>query len=282
MSAREIRGREVADSILDDVAAAVERRRRSGRPAPYLSALLDPDDTGSVSYTRLKKRACEQVGVGYRDLPVARGAVTDQLLEIVRGLNHDDDVSGVLVQLPLPPGVDSKAVIEAVDPVKDVDGFHPYNAGRLALGEPVVEPCTPAGIVDLVDRCGIPLAGASAVIVGRSNIVGKPLALMLIGRNATVTVCHTATRDLGAVTRGADLLVVAAGRPGTVDGSMVKRGAAVVDVGVNRVDGRLVGDCSPDVAGVAGWLTPVPGGVGPMTVAMLMRNTLRAEERRRP
>ncbi len=198
-------------------------------------------------------------------------------------LNSDPDVSGVLIQQPVPPQIDMTRVIFQLDPVKDVDGFHPVNAGVLSLGLPgAVEPCTPAGIMALLEESGIRIAGANAVIVGRSNLVGKPAALMLLKRNATVTVCHSRTRDLGDFTRAADILVAAAGKADLVGRDMVKPGAAVVDVSVNWVDGKQVGDLGPGVAEVAGWLTPNPGGVGPMTRAMLIKNTYEAEVRRRP
>ena len=278
MGATLIDGRAAAARILEDVAAGVAARVQAGLTRPHLAAVLDPTDAASVSYVRLKERACERTGIGYRDHHTGPGWTTERLLDLIASLNSDAQVSGILVQLPQPDRVDATAVLEAVSVAKDVDGFHPVNAGRLLAGEPGLRPCTPAGIIHLLDSAGIEIAGTRAVVVGRSNIVGKPVALMLLERNATVTVCHSRTRDLGAVTREADILVAAVGRAGTVTGAMVKRGAAVIDVGVNRVEGRLVGDCAPDVAEVAGWLTPVPGGVGPMTVAMLMRNTLAAAE----
>ena len=282
MSARLIDGRAIADTILAEVEAGVKRRLSAGGSRPFLAAVLDPEDAASVSYVRLKRRACERVGIGYRDHHVHAGATTDSVLDLVSRLNADPEVTGILLQLPQPAGVDSRLVLEAISPGKDVDGFHPVNAGRLLLGETGVRPCTPAGVVHILDACGIPTEGSRAVIIGRSNIVGKPLALMMLERNATVTVCHTRTRDLGGICREADILVAAVGRPGTVSASMVRPGAAVIDVGINRLGGRLVGDCDPGVAEVAGWLTPVPGGVGPLTVAMLMRNTLAAEEAARP
>jgi len=201
----------------------------------------------------------------------------------VAELNRDPDVSGILVQQPLPPQVTVEAAVEAIDPVKDVDGFHPVSAGRLLLGQRGLVACTPAGVLRMLDHYGVELEGRRAVVVGRSNIVGKPAALLLLGRNATVTVCHSRTVDLPSVCREADVLVVAIGRPWLVQADWVKPGAAVVDVGVNRgPDGRLRGDVDPDAAEVAGWLSPVPGGVGPLTRAMLMANTCQAEEARRP
>ncbi len=201
---------------------------------------------------------------------------------LVAGLNANEDVSAILVQMPMPAHVDTEAVIEAISPVKDVDGLHPFNAGRLALGEPVVKPCTPAGILELLGRYEIPLAGRRAVVVGRSNLVGKPVALLLLQAHATVTICHSRTEGLDAVCREADVLVSAIGKTFYIQPSWVKPGAAVIDVGVSRRDGRLAGDVSPEVVEVAGWLTPNPGGVGPMTRAMLVSNTYDAEVRRRP
>jgi methylenetetrahydrofolate dehydrogenase (NADP+) / methenyltetrahydrofolate cyclohydrolase len=282
MSAVALAGPPVAAKLLDRVAARVESRAAAGKSRPHLAAVLVGDDPASATYVRLKRRDAEKVGIGSSDHRLPAGASTEEVVATVRGLSGDDAVSGILVQLPLPPQVDAEAVVEAVDPVKDVDGLHPFNAGRLALGSPLVSPCTPAGILELLDHYQVPIEGRRAVVVGRSNIVGKPVALLLLARNATVTICHSRTRDLAAVTRQADLLVSAVGKTFYIEPGMVKPGAAVVDVGVNRVDGRLVGDVHPDVAGVAGWLTPSPGGVGPLTRAMLVHNTLAAEERRRP
>ena len=207
---------------------------------------------------------------------------TCDVLGKVADLNADDAVSGILVQLPLPRQVDAARVIEAIDPDRDVDGLTPYSQGRLLLGEPLLVPCTPLGIMRMLDEAGVELAGRRAVVAGRSNLVGKPIALLLLGRNATVTLAHSRTADLGAVTREADVLVVAVGQPGMVRAEMVKPGATVIDVGVNRVEGKLVGDVGGDVVEVAGRLSPSPGGVGPMTRAMLVRNTLLAEQLRKP
>jgi methylenetetrahydrofolate dehydrogenase (NADP+)/methenyltetrahydrofolate cyclohydrolase len=227
-------------------------------------------------YIRAKHRATLEVGMAPRDLRLPADTGEEELLELVAGLNADDEVDGILVQLPLPDGVDEGRVIRAVDPVKDVDGFHPLNGGLLLAGTPGHVPGTPAGVLQLLDEYGVELQGAEAVVVGRSDIVGKPVALLLLHRHATVTVCHSRTRDLGEVVRRADVLVAAVGVPGIVTAEMVKPGAAVVDVGITRTEAGLRGDVDPGVAAVAGLLTPVPGGVGPMTVAMLLRSTLRA------
>ena len=232
---------------------------------------------------RTKQKNAARAGIETRDHRLPATTTTAELVELVTKLNGDDNVSGVLIQQPVPAYIDMTRVISALDPVKDVDGFHPVNAGLLALGLPGgVEPCTPAGIVELLEHSGVSVSGANAVVVGRSNLVGKPVALLLLKRNATVTICHTRTRDLAALTRDADILVAAAGKLDLIKRDMVKPGAAVVDVGANWVDGKQVGDLGAGVDEVAGWLTPNPGGVGPMTRAMLIKNTYQAEARRRP
>ena len=254
-----------------------------GKPRPALATVLVGDDPGSAIYVRTKQKNAARVGIETRDHRLPATTTTAELAELVAHLNGDDDVSGVLIQQPVPAHIDMTRVISVLDPVKDVDGFHPVNAGLLALGlAGGVEPCTPAGIVELLEHSGVGLSGANAVVVGRSNLVGKPVALLLLRRNATVTVCHTRTRDLAAHTRGADILVAAAGKLDLIKRDMVKPGAAVVDVGTNWVDGKQVGDLGAGVDEVAGWLTPNPGGVGPMTRAMLIKNTFQAEARRRP
>ena len=280
MTATRIDGRAIADRVLDHVAQRVRERLESGGSQPFLAAMLAENDAASESYVRSKRRAAERVGIASSEDRVPPGATTADVLDVVRRLKSDTRVSGILPQLPLPSAVDPERVIEEIGPERDVDGFHPYNAGRLSLGVPTVEPCTPAGIIRLLTETGIETAGRRAVIVGRSNIVGKPIALLLLARHATVTVCHSRTQGLAAICREADILVAAAGRASLVTADMVKPGATVIDVGMNRVGGKLTGDVAPAVAEVAGWLTPVPGGVGPMTVAMLMANTLQAEERR--
>lgn len=282
MTAAIIDGKRIAEQVLAEVEAKVAARVAAGRPAPHLAAILAGDDPASEHYVRSKRRTAERLGMVSSLHRLPGSATTADVLEVIARLNRDPEVSGILPQLPMPPGVDTATVIEAVDPARDVDGLHPCNAGRLASGIPTLVPCTPAGVIELLDRTGIQIDGARAVVVGRSNIVGKPVAQMLLARNATVTICHSRTLDLGAICRSADILVAAVGRPHMVTPAMVKPGATVVDVGINRVDGKLRGDVAPEVAQVAAHLTPVPGGVGPMTIAMLMRNTLFAEERRRP
>jgi methylenetetrahydrofolate dehydrogenase (NADP+)/methenyltetrahydrofolate cyclohydrolase len=244
--------------------------------------VLIGDDPASATYVQLKQRNARNVGIDSEDHRLPSSTNTEELLALVERLNGDDAVSAILIQQPTPRQVDLRRVVLALDPVKDVDGFHPLNAGLVALGLPGgVEPCTPAGIVELLQRSGIVIEGANAVVVGRSNLVGKPAALLLLKRNATVTLCHTRTRDLATHTRTADILVAAAGRANLIQKDMVKAGSAVVDVSTNWIDGHQVGDLGPGVETVAGWLTPNPGGVGPMTRAMLIKNTLEAEVRRR-
>jgi len=283
MTARVLDGKAVAQQILDDVATKVGARVATGKPRPKLATVIVGDDPASALYVRSKQKNARQVGIDSVDHRLPTEASTEQLLELIVSLNRDESVSGILVQQPLPKHIDLVQVVIAVDPLKDVDGFHPFNAGLVAQGLPGgLEPCTPSGIVELLDRGGVRIEGANAVVVGRSNIVGKPTALLLLRRNATVTVCHTRTKDLAGHTRTADILVAAAGQPNLITKEMVKPGAAVVDVSTNRVDGTQVGDLGPGVEEVAGWLTPNPGGVGPMTRAMLVRNTYEAEVRRRP
>ena len=289
----DIDGKKIAARIRAEAAAEAARMKAAG-VEPGLAVVLVGNDPASVSYVTAKERACAECGV--RSFPVRLPAATsrDELLAVVARLDADPAVDGILVQLPLPRTVDAQAVIRAIAPEKDVDGFHPVSLGRLVLGLDTFVPCTPAGILELLARSGVETAGRHAVVVGRSNIVGKPLAILLSrkgpGGDATVTLCHTATRDLAEQTRRADILVVAAGRPGTVTADMVKPGAVVVDVGVNRVPDaskkagyRLVGDVDYEgVSRVASLITPVPGGVGPMTIAMLVKNTIKAARRRLP
>lgn len=282
MTAISLDGTEAARAIYAEIAAKVGERTLRGHRPPHLAAVLVGDDPASQTYIRMKRRNCEEVGFTSSDHRLGAGSSTEQVVDLVHQLNADENVSGILVQMPLPAGLDSTAVVEAIAPAKDVDGLHPYNAGRLALGHPVVKPCTPAGIMELLSRYQVPLAGRHAVVVGRSILVGRPVALLLVAANATVTICHSHTADLAGVCATADILVAAIGRPLHIRAEWLKRGAAVVDVGVNRIDGRLVGDVEPAAAAVAGWLTPNPGGVGPMTRASLVRNTFEAEVRRRP
>jgi len=283
MTARVLDGRAVAKQIYDEVAAAVAARVARGGSRPKLATVVVGDDPASAQYVRMKQKNAKQVGIDSDDHRLPGTTTTEQLLDLVRKLNEDDSVSGILVQQPPPPHIDMTRVLAALDPVKDVDGAHPLNAGLVSLGLPGgVEPCTPAGIVLLLERAGVPIEGANAVVVGRSNLVGKPTALLLVRRNATVTLCHTRTKDLAGHVKNADILVAAAGKANLISSDMVKRGAAVIDVGTNMLDGKQVGDLGPGVEEVAGWLTPNPGGVGPMTRAMLIKNTFEAEAKRRP
>ncbi len=283
MTARILDGKAVAQQILDDIATKVGARVAKGKPRPKLATIIVGDNPASALYVRSKQKNARQVGIDSVDHRLPTETSTEQLVELIGRLNRDESVSGILVQQPLPNQIDLAKVVISVDPVKDVDGFHPFNAGLVALGLPGgIEPCTPSGIIELLDRGGVRIEGATAVVVGRSNIVGKPTALLLLRRNATVTVCHTRTKDLAGHTRNADILVAAAGQTNLITQDMVKPGAAVVDVSANRLDGVQVGDLGPGVEEVAGWLTPNPGGVGPMTRAMLVRNTYEAEIRRRP
>ncbi|HKY60905.1 MAG TPA: bifunctional 5,10-methylenetetrahydrofolate dehydrogenase/5,10-methenyltetrahydrofolate cyclohydrolase [Gemmatimonadota bacterium] len=288
MSARLIDGRAVGLGVRREVAEAVERLRAETGVVPGLAAVLVGDDTASATYVRMKGKACEEAGFHSRTVRRPASISEAELLELIAELNGDPAVHGILVQLPLPAQIDTRRVLIAVDPGKDVDGFHPVNVGRLTAGdfESGFVPATPAGIMRLVAETGIQQEGAEAVVIGRSDIVGKPTALLLLHAHATVTICHSRTVDLAAHARRADILVAAVGRPGVVTREMVKPGAVVIDVGMNRVDDptgergyRLVGDVDPGVAEVAGWLTPVPGGVGPMTIAMLLDNTLKAARR---
>jgi methylenetetrahydrofolate dehydrogenase (NADP+)/methenyltetrahydrofolate cyclohydrolase len=281
MTAIVLDGRAVARQILDEVAEQVRARLESGGSQPRLATVLVGDDPASAAYVRAKQRHSTEVGMAAEDHRLPADTSTAELLDLVHKLNDDEATSGILVQLPLPHQVDTPSVLEAIDPAKDVDGLHPYNAGRLLLGRPGLVPCTPAGVVELLERYQVPIAGSRAVVIGRSNLVGKPVALLLLARHATVTICHSRTPDLPGQAREADILVAAAGSHHLVRPDMVKPGAAVVDVGVSHVDGKLAGDVDPAVTEVAGWLTPNPGGVGPMTRALLMSNTLWAERGRR-
>jgi methylenetetrahydrofolate dehydrogenase (NADP+) / methenyltetrahydrofolate cyclohydrolase len=246
-----------------------------------LATILVGDDPASDIYIRRKHEAATEVGIFSEDLRLPPDTTEDELLERVAALNADDSIDGILVQLPLPSHVDEARVLRAVDPVKDVDGFHPLNAAQLYFGRPTLVPATPVGIMALLAEYAIPLDGEHAVVVGRSDIVGKPVAHLLLQQHATITICHTHTRDLDRETLDADVLVVAAGHPALVTADMIKHGATVVDVGINRTEAGLVGDVDPAAMDVAGHMTPVPGGVGPMTIASLLRNTVRAARFRR-
>jgi methylenetetrahydrofolate dehydrogenase (NADP+) / methenyltetrahydrofolate cyclohydrolase len=265
-------GKALAAQVRAEVAGEVKALGR----AIGLATVLVGEDQASALYVRRKQEACEEVGIAPIHRELGADTPEAELLSLVADLNADERVTGILVQLPLPEHIDEGRVIRAIAPVKDVDGFHPANAGHLLQGEPTFVAATPAGIMEILRAYEIPLEGARAVVVGRSNIVGKPMALLLLAENATVTMCHSRTRDLPGVIGEADVVVAAVGRAGMVTRDMVKEGAAVIDVGINRVDGKVVGDVAEDVREVVGWLTPVPGGVGPMTIASLLRNTVRA------
>jgi len=279
MAAQIIDGRAIAADLRHELGPRVAALAARGI-RPCLAVVLVGDDPASRVYVRNKVRACAATGVDSRDTVLPAQIGEDELLGTIAGLNRDPTVHGVLVQLPLPPHLDAGRVIESISPGKDVDGFHPSNMGALLAGRPGFVPCTPAGIMVMLERSGVALAGKRAVVIGRSNIVGKPIALLLLQRDATVSICHSKTRDLPALTREADILVAAIGRPRAVGAAMVKPGACVIDVGINRLDdGSLAGDVdTAAVKDVAGWITPVPGGVGPMTVAMLIASCVRAAE----
>jgi len=280
MAARIIDGKAVAERLTAEVRAKVGERVAGGRSMPGLAVVLVGENAASQVYVRNKRKTTDGVGMRSFAHDLASGVSEAELLALVDRLNADPSVNGILVQLPLPAQINVERMIERIDPRKDVDGFHPYNVGRLVLKMPMLRPCTPYGCMRLLGETGETLIGKHAVIIGQSNIVGRPMALELLMTRCTVTICHSATRDLPGVVRQADIVVAAVGRPNFVQGDWIKEGAIVVDVGINRdADGKLVGDV--DFAAVrerAGWITPVPGGVGPMTIAMLLANTLRAAE----
>lgn len=281
-----IHGNEIAEAIRAEVAEEVKAWVGMGKPAPGLATLIVGDNPASKVYVRSKHKACLEAGIQSYGYTLPESATQEEVENLVATLNDDAKVHGILVQLPLPSGLDEERVLARIRIEKDVDGFHPLNIGRLAQKgrDPLFIPCTPAGVMYLLEYTGVRLEGANAVVLGRSNIVGMPVALLLVRSNATVTICHSRSKDLAAICRGADILVAAVGKPEMVKGSWVKPGAVIIDVGVNRVEDasaakgyRLVGDVAFDeVKEVAGWLTPVPGGVGPMTIAMLLKNTMRA------
>ncbi len=279
MAARIIDGKALAADLRRELAPRVAALAARG-VRPGLAVILVGDHPASHVYVRNKVRACEETGIDSRHIALPADVRQPELLAAIATLNADPAIHGILVQLPLPPHIDADRVLEAIAPQKDVDGFHPMNTGALLAGRPGFVPCTPAGIMVMLDRAGVTLRGKRAVVVGRSNIVGKPMALLLLQRDATVTVCHSKTKDLPGLTREADVLVAALGRPKAISAAMVKPGACVVDVGINRLeDGTLAGDVDTAATmDVAGWITPVPGGVGPMTVAMLIANCIRAAE----
>jgi methylenetetrahydrofolate dehydrogenase (NADP+)/methenyltetrahydrofolate cyclohydrolase len=271
-----MKGAPLAERVREQVRADIAELGSIG-----LATVLVGDDPASHVYVGKKHETATADGLRSIDRRLPADTTQGALLELLDELNRDDGVDGILVQLPLPSQIDTETVLRAVEPIKDVDGFHPFNAGRLYAGHPTFVPATPLGIMALLEEHRVPLDGADAVVVGRSTIVGKPIAHLLLGANATVTICHSRTRDLSAVTRAADVLVVAIGQPNLVTADMVKEGAAVVDVGITRTEEGLAGDVAPEVAERAGFLTPVPGGVGPMTIAMLLTNTIRAARYRR-
>lgn len=303
MSALILDGTKIAQQIRSEVAAEAKAMAAAGI-RPGLAVVLVGHNPASEIYVRGKVKACEVVGIYSEKLTPAESATTAELLSVIENLNRRDDIDGILVQLPLPPQVDSKKVLLALDPAKDVDGFHPMNVGYLSTQRPGLVPCTPAGVMEILKRSNIPVTGQEAVVVGRSDIVGKPAAMLLTNANATVTICHSKTHDLPAVCRRADILVAAIGRAGMITKEFVNPGATVIDVGMNTVTdpadfqkffagnakreetfgkkgSTLIGDVHPEVAEVAGALTPVPGGVGPLTIAMLMFNTVKAAKMRR-
>ncbi len=282
MTAKLIDGKAIAEQIKREVRVATDLLEAKGSRRPGLAVVMVGDSAASQVYVRNKRKSCAEAGIvsSAHDLPA--NTPEAELLSLIGLLNADANIDGILVQLPLPAHIRSRLVIEAIDPTKDVDGFHPYNLGRLAQGDPTLRPCTPYGMMRMLQSAGINPSGLDAVVVGRSNIVGRPMALELINAGATVTVCHSRTRDLPGVVGRADIVVAAVGVPAMVKGSWIKPGAIVLDVGINRLpDGTLVGDVEFAAAAErAAWITPVPGGVGPMTVAMLMWNTLEARVRR--
>src|SRR5512141_2205364 len=292
MTAKIIDGKAIALKVREEVAVEVARRKAAGKGAPVLATVLVGDRTDSLSYVTSKGKACEELGMGSIGKHLPDSATQAEVEAVVRDLNADPSVNGILVQLPLPAHIDEERVLSLIGIEKDVDGFSPINIGRLAQKgrQPLFVPCTPSGCIYLLDQAGVPIEGANAVVLGRSNIVGMPVALLLVSRNDTVTVCHSRTKDLPSIIRGADILIAAIGRTQMVRGDWIKPGAAVIDVGINSVPDttkksghRLVGDvCFAEAKEVAGVITPVPGGVGPMTIAMLMKNTLGAAEIQNP
>lgn len=275
-----IDGKAIAAEITEEMRLRAQALREKGI-VPCLAVILAGNDPASEIYVRNKRRACKRAGIESRMIRLDQSVSREEILREIHALNQDPAVHAVLVQLPLPGHLDETEILSAVLPEKDADGFHPLNAGRLLTGEKGVLPCTPAGCMELLRRTGVPLSGAEAVVIGRSNIVGKPMSLLLLRENCTVTLCHSRTKNLAEHVRQADVVICAVGRPGLVTGEMIKPGATVIDVGINRLaDGRVVGDADfESVSAVAGAITPVPGGVGPMTIAMLMKNAILAAER---
>jgi len=276
-----IDGKKVSQDVRNEIREKALLLKEERGLVPGLAVILVGEDPASKIYVRRKEEACEEAGFLSREYRLPADTDEQQLLHIIDELNHEDTIHGILVQLPLPKQINSETIIEAIDPKKDVDGFHPYNMGHLFAGNPFHSSCTPSGILELLDRYGVEIKGKETVIVGRSNIVGKPLAMMLLARHATITICHTRTKNLSEVTKRAEILIAAAGSPEMIRGDMVREGAVVIDVGINRLDtGKLVGDVAfSEVSEKVSHITPVPGGVGPMTIAMLLMNTLNAAYR---
>ena len=272
-----IDGKKVSSHIKDNIAAEVKILKNKTGKTPGLAVVLVGDDPASAVYVKNKNKTCKNIGFQSFEHILSENTSEDKLLNLINELNNDDQVNGILVQLPLPSHISSKTILVSINPQKDVDGFHLENVGRLVTGNALFKPCTPAGIIKLLDEYKIEIEGKNAVIIGRSNIVGKPVSFLLLERNATVTICHSRTKDLPSITRSADILIAAIGKPNFVSLDMVKNNAVVIDVGINRLDGKLVGDVDfASVSKQASLITPVPGGVGPMTIAMLMENTLQA------
>lgn len=280
MSAQIIDGKAIASQIRQSVKQAVQRRLAAGLRPPGLAVIQVGSDPASEVYVANKRKSCQDVGFVSKAYDLSADTRQDELLALIDRLNNDPDIDGILVQLPVPPTIDTETIIERIHPDKDVDGFHPYNIGRLAVRMPVLRPCTPHGVMTLLKSTGVELRGLEAVVVGASNIVGRPMSLELLLAGCTVTICHRFSKDLGAHVARGDILVVAVGKPGLVKGAWIKPGAIVIDVGINRnAEGKLIGDVEFEIAQTrAGWITPVPGGVGPMTVATLLQNTLYAAE----
>lgn len=278
MTAQHIDGKKVAQQVRDEVKRGVEQRLAAGARAPGLAVIMVGTDPASAVYVGSKRNACKEVGITSKAYDLPATTTQTELEILIDQLNEDPEVDGILVQLPLPAGLDAQAILERINPFKDVDGFHPFNMGRLAQRNPALRPCTPRGVITLLDSIGLDLHGMNAVVVGASNIVGRPMSLELLLAGATTTVCHRFTHDLQAHVERAEVLVVAVGRPHFIPGAWVRPGAVVIDVGINRLpSGQLVGDVEFDTAAErASYITPVPGGVGPMTVATLMQNTLQA------
>ena len=281
MAAHILDGKALALSIREQIGTDVAQLVGETAVVPGLAAILVGDDPASAVYVKNKKTACDKAGLYVDEYKLPASTTQNELLALIEKMNADPKIHGILVQLPLPGHINSKVVLEAVSPDKDADGFHPFNVGRLVEGSPIFIPCTPKGVMRMIESTGQSIEGKRAVVIGRSNIVGKPVALLLMHANATVTVCHSRTKDLPAVCREADIVIAAIGRAQFVTRDMIKDGAIVIDVGINRLeDGRLVGDVDFEAAKeVAGWITPVPGGVGPMTIAMLLRNILESAQR---